>query len=125
MLPLGVALIGSSVSGILSLLAAIWASNFPESLGSAANMRSKGHSKSFAIGVWAVTAVLLTASVVVGNLLFSGVDKDVLAFVQAFAGGAVLASIADTIMPQAYERGGPFVAFATTAGFLLTFVLSH
>jgi len=36
----------------------------------------------------------------------------------------VLASLADTLMPEAYEDGGPAVALATTAGFLLSFVLS-
>lgn len=123
-LALGVVLIGSSLTGILALLAAIWASNLPEALGSAENMSNK-HSKGFVLGIWVATAVLLTAAVVIGNTIFAGVDKDVLAFVRAFAGGAVLASTADTIMPQAYERGGIFVAFATAAGFLLTFALSH
>lgn len=40
----------------------------------------------------------------------------------AFAGGAKPASVADTIMPQAYEQG---VAFVTAAGFLMTFVIAH
>jgi ZIP family zinc transporter len=125
-LALGVALIGSSLTGILSLLAAIWASNLPEALGGARSMTSnKGRSKKFAIGIWVVTAVLLTAAVVIGNAVFAGVDKDVLAFIRAFAGGAVLASVVDTIMPQAYEEGSAYVAFATAAGFLMTFVITH
>jgi ZIP family zinc transporter len=36
----------------------------------------------------------------------------------------VLASLADTVMPEAFDNGGPFVAFATTAGFFLSFVLA-
>ncbi len=42
----------------------------------------------------------------------------------AFAAGAVLASLADTLMPEAYERGGPAVALSTAAGFVLSFVLA-
>ena len=42
----------------------------------------------------------------------------------AFAAGAVLASLADTLMPEAYEKGGPLVALSTTAGFVLSFVLA-
>ena len=42
----------------------------------------------------------------------------------AFAAGAVIASLADTLMPEAFEHGGPAVALSTTAGFLLSFVLS-
>jgi hypothetical protein len=37
----------------------------------------------------------------------------------AIARGAVLASVADTLMPDAYREDGKWVAFATAAGFLL------
>lgn len=124
-LALGVALIGVPITGILSLLVAIWASNLPESLGGARSMTSSGRSKGFVVGIWAVTAVLLTAAVVLGNIVFAGVDQVVLAFIRAFAAGAVLASTADTIMPQAFEEGGVYVALATTAGFLMTFIITQ
>ena len=124
-LALGVGLIGVPLTGILSLLAAIWASNLPESLGGARSMASSGRSKGFIVGVWAATAVLLAAAVLLGNVVFAGVDKEILAVVRAFAGGAVLASTADTIMPQAFEEGGAYVAFATAAGFLMTFVITQ
>jgi zinc transporter, ZIP family len=71
------------------------------------------------------TAVLLIVAVVVGNVLFTGVSESVLAFARAFAAGAVLASLADTVMPNAYRQGGSMVAFATAAGFLLTFLISQ
>jgi zinc transporter, ZIP family len=48
-----------------------------------------------------------------------------LAFASAFAAGAVLASLADTVMPDAYRQGGFLVAFATAASFLLTFLISQ
>lgn len=122
---LGVALIGSSLSGILALLVAIFASNLPEALGGAVGMREGSRSRGFVVATWTVTGALLAAAVVVGNTAFSGVGAGTLAVAQAFAGGAVLASLADTLMPEAYEGGGAFVAFATAAGFLLTFLLSQ
>jgi ZIP family zinc transporter len=42
----------------------------------------------------------------------------------AFAAGAVLASLADSVMPEAYAEGGPLVAFATSAGFLVAYALT-
>ena len=42
----------------------------------------------------------------------------------SFAGGAVLVSLADTLMPDAYREGGPLVAFATAAGFLFSFMIA-
>jgi len=41
-----------------------------------------------------------------------------------FAGGAVLASLADMLMPEAFERGRPYNAFATAAGFFVSFMLA-
>ncbi|MCA1718095.1 MAG: zinc permease [Actinobacteria bacterium] len=124
-LALGVGLIGSSLSGILALLVGIFASNLPEALGGAVDMRNGGRSRAFVVAIWTATAVLLTIAVVMGNVLFTGVSENVLAFARAFAAGAVLASLADTVMPDAYRQGGPLVAFATAAGFLLTFLISQ
>jgi zinc transporter, ZIP family len=122
---LGVSLLEATGSGALALLVAIFASNLPEALGGAVGMREQGRSKVFAIGVWTATAILLAAAVVVGNGALQGMSEEPLAVLLSFAGGAVLASLADTLMPDAYREGGPLVAFATAAGFLLSFLLSH
>jgi ZIP family zinc transporter len=59
-----------------------------------------------------------------GWLLSSILAPTTLAGFQAFAGGAVVASLADTVMPEAYRQGGLWIAFATVAGFFLSFLLS-
>ena len=122
---LGVSLLEASGSGALALLAAIFASNLPEALGGAVGMREQGRSKVFVIGVWTATAIVLAAAVVIGNGALQGVSEEPLAVLLSFAGGAVLASLAATLMPDAYREGGPLVAFATAAGFLLSFLLSQ
>jgi ZIP family zinc transporter len=110
--------------GSLTLLVAIFASNFPEALVGAVAMRTAGRSPAFAIRIWALTAVLLTAAVVVGNRALAGLEGSALAFPLAFAGGAVLASLADTLMPEAFERGRPLNSLATALGFFVSFVLA-
>jgi zinc transporter, ZIP family len=85
---------------------------------------SGGCSRGFIVATWMATSIALTVAVVVGNTLLTGASEHVLAFARAFASGAVLASVADTVMPDAYPQGGPLVAFATAAGFLLTFLIS-
>lgn len=122
---LGVSLLQTSATGALTLLVAIFASNLPEALGGAVGMRQQGRSKRFTIGVWTVTAILLTAAVVLGNTALTGVGEKTLSLLLSFAGGAVLASLADTLMPDAYREGGPLVAFATAAGFLLSFLIAE
>jgi zinc transporter, ZIP family len=124
---LGVTLLetASEAGAAVTLLVAIFASNLPEALGGAVGMRDQGRSKIFVIGVWAATAILLAAAVVLGNAALAGVSEELLAVLLAFAGGAVLASLADTLMPDAYREGGPLVAFATVAGFLLSFLIAR
>jgi zinc transporter, ZIP family len=78
----------------------------PESLGGAVGMRQQGRSRRFAIGVWSATAVVLAVAVVLGNLALSSAGEGALAVLLSFAGGAVLASLADTLMPDAYREGG-------------------
>lgn len=123
---LGITLLQSSEGGDggIALLFAIFASNLPEALSSADKLTDGGRSMRFAIGIWVATGFLLAASVVLGTTVFHGVGDEVLAVMLAFDAGAVLASLADTLMPEAYRDGGTFVAFATAAGYLISFVLS-
>ncbi len=109
--------------GSLTLLVAIFASNLPEALGGAVGMRDQGRTAGLVVLVWTITALLLAASVVTGNVVLSAASEELLARLLAFAGGAVLASLADTLMPDAYREGGGLGAFATAAGFFLSFMV--
>ena len=120
-LALGVSLVeGAS----LTLLVAIFFSNLPEALVGSQAMRSEGRSARIVVLTWLACAVLLALAVVVGRGIAGGLADEVLALALGFAGGAVLASLADTLMPEAFEHGRPLNAFATAAGFFLSFVLA-
>jgi ZIP family zinc transporter len=121
-LALGVSLAGGG--GTAALLVAIFASNLPEALVGAVAMRRGGRSRTFVIGVWGVTAALLTAAVVAGRGAATQLEEGQLAFALAFAGGAVLASLADTLMPEAFQHGRPLNSLATGVGFFVSFLLS-
>ena len=113
----------------LALLAAVTldgvpVSNLPEALVGSASMRSQGIPKGRIIGLWTACAVLLVAAVVIGAGPLSGATEQTISLPLAFAAGAVIASLADTLMPEAYENGGPAVALSSAGGFVLAFVLS-
>jgi len=120
-LALGTTLAASG--GSLALLAAIVVSNFPEALVGARSMCENGRSVRFALGTWSIAAVVLAAAIIVGYSSLRGVDERALSVILAFAGGAVLASVANTLFPKAYKDGGPWVTLATVAGFLVAFTL--
>lgn len=111
-------------TGGLALLAAIFVSNLPEALVGSASMRSQGRSTGNILGLWLACAALLVIAVVIGAGPLSGTDPEAISLPLAFAAGAVIASLADTLMPEAYEHGGPAVALSTAGGFVLAFVLS-
>ena len=118
---LGVSLVDEAS---LALLVAIFFSNLPEALVGAVAMREAGQRTQSILGMWIACALLLAVAVVAGRALAEPLSDEALAVALGFAGGAVLASIADTLMPEAFERGGPLTAFATTAGFFLSFMLA-
>lgn len=106
-----------------ALLVAIFVSNLPEAIVGARKMREVGISGRRIIGVWTGAAVLLALAVVLGYGALDGVEPHHLAWPLGFAAGAVLASLADTLMPEAYSEGGPHVAWATSLGFLMSFLI--
>jgi zinc transporter, ZIP family len=125
-LALGVSLADpESAGGSLALLVGIFAANFPEALVGAVAMREQGRSVRATAGLWLATAVLLVPAVVIGRVALAGAEPSTLAFPLSFAGGAVLAALADTLMPEAFERGRPFNAFASCVGFFVAFVLAQ
>ena len=59
-----------------------------------------------------------------GYGLFGDASPDTVAFVLAFAGGAILTMLAETMIPEAYLRGGKAVGLVTTFGFAVAFGVS-
>jgi zinc transporter, ZIP family len=119
-LAMGVALLEGSA---VTLLVAIFASNLPEAIVGAEKMREELDHRQVVV-IWSATAVLLAIAVVVGYGALEGVGDDGLSWPLGFAAGAVLASLADTLMPEAFGEGGPPVAYATALGFLASFLIS-
>ncbi len=118
----GTLAIGGETGG-LALAAAIVAGNLPEALGGASEMLET-ESPRRVLGVWTLAAVATGVMVPLGYLALDDVSGAIRGFVLAFAGGAVTAVLASTIMPEAYREGGRWVALATVAGFLTAYLLS-
>ena len=109
----------------LVLLAAVFLGNVPESLSSAVGMRHAGRSRWHVVAVWGVAAVACVLASVVGYALLGKLSADLIGALLALAAGGILAMLADTMMPEAFENGGPLVAMATAVGFACAFLLSR
>ncbi len=122
-LALGVALIGASTSEVAALAAAIFASNLPEAAGGASDLAGSGWSHKRALGLWVLTAVLLSAAAIVGYVFFDGATDHTLGAVRSFAAGAVIASLATEVFPKAFRDARDEVGIAVAAGFVFAFAL--
>jgi zinc transporter, ZIP family len=58
-----------------------------------------------------------------GYSLFRGVSATWLAFIQAFAGGAILMMLANSMIPEAYEHGGKLAGVFTVMGFFVSVMM--
>ena len=121
---LGVSLLEGGGVGI-AVLAAIFISNLPEGLSSAAGMKSSGRSARYVFGVWTGIAVASGIAALLGYLLLQGASPVLIAMITAVAAGAILAMITDTMIPEAFENAHLYSGLFATLGFLAAFTISR
>ncbi len=120
---IGLSLLGGEGVGV-AVLAAVFLSNLPEAMAATTGLRVDGWAPARILGLWAAVAVVCGVASMVGFQAFDGANPEPVAFVQAFAGGAILTMLADTMMPEAFEHGGKLVGLLTTLGFGAAFWVS-
>ncbi|HAC65661.1 MAG TPA: protein kinase [Cyanothece sp. UBA12306] len=108
----------------LSFLLAVFISNFPEALTSASGMQQAGTSKKQILSLWFGMVILSGFVAILGSFMQDHASLLFIGIAQAIAGGAILAMLSSTMMPEAYELGGSSVSYSTIAGFLLSFLIA-
>jgi len=115
-------LVGTGVG--FPFLAAVFFSNVPEGLTAARDLKREGHEPMWIIGLWVGVALVSGLAAALGYGLVSGMGDNAVPLIQAFAAGAILTMLADTMIPEAFEDGGDLTGLATVFGFAATFLLS-
>ena len=111
-------------SGGVVLLVAIAVGNLPESISGAAEMRRQhGVRLKRVMLLWTATGVVLVLVTMLGYAASDVVSSSAIALVQAVAGGATIAVLSDSLIPEAYREGGWWIGLATALGFVVAFVL--
>ncbi|SFC72477.1 zinc transporter, ZIP family [Nocardioides terrae] len=121
---LGLSLLGGGGVGV-PVLAAIFISNLPEGLSSSAGMKGNGRGPGYVFGVWIGIAVASGTAGLLGCLLLDGASDGTIAVITAIAAGAILTMIADTMIPEAFERTHMYAGLLATLGFLTSFAISR
>ena len=113
---------GGAVSTVA--VVAVFLSNLPEGLSSAAGMKKAGRSRRYIFGVWGGIAAASGLAAVLGYTLFRGFSPGVIGGTSAVAAGAILAMLADTMIPEAFAEAHDWAGLITVLGFLVAFLLS-
>jgi ZIP family zinc transporter len=102
---------------------AVFLSNVPEGLSSAAGMKHAGRSPRYIFGVWGGIALLSGLASLFGYAAFAGASDGVIAAITATAAGAILAMLADTMIPEASHGSHNWTGMLTVLGFIAAFLL--
>lgn len=116
-LVLGASMLHGSVS--TSLIAGIFLSNFPEALSSSAGMREQHYTQGRILWMWTSLMLVSGVGAFLGNLLFAEAPPYLYALTEGVAAGAMLTMVAETMLPEAYHKGGTITGMSTLIGFLL------
>ena len=106
-----------------AFLAAVFISNLPEAISSTSGLVDGGWQKARILWMWIAIATVSALASLAGFGLFQDSSPDTVAFVLAFAAGAILTMLADTMMPEAFEHGGKLVGIVTVLGFAVAYAI--
>jgi ZIP family zinc transporter len=120
---IGFGLIGGGTVSV-AMVAAVFISNLPEAIGSTSGLKASGWSAGRLFGMWTVVAIVSGLASLLGFAAFDGASSEAVAFVLAFAGGALLTMLIDTMVPEAYKLNGAVTGLLTTLGFGIAYAIS-
>ncbi len=119
-LGIGLAL-GGSIS--IAFVTAVFVSNIPQGMAGTASLKAAGNSGRRVFWMWTALTIACAGVAALGFLVADSVPGQGL-YADAFAAGAVLTMLADSMMPEAFEHGGGAVGLVTVLGFLVAGALS-
>ncbi|HEX6246399.1 MAG TPA: ZIP family zinc transporter [Nocardioidaceae bacterium] len=119
---IGVTLLEGGAVGA-AFVAAVFLSNLPEAWSASAGMKSAGHRTAAILRLWLLVTAASTLAAALGYGLLGGATPFAIAVTQAFAAGAILTMLADTMVPEAVEHAGPLVGLVAALGFTAAFLI--
>jgi zinc transporter, ZIP family len=101
------------------MLMAVFISNVPEAIAATTGLGAGGWSRFRIMRLWLLMAVVCGVASLAGFVVLENVANATQAFINMFAGGAILVMLADTMIPEAFEHGGKLAGLVNVMGFAL------
>lgn len=121
-LTIGAHIVSQPIS--ISLLTGLFISNYPEALSSSNGMKQQGFSNAKILIMWSSIMLITGILASLGSILFADAPESLVSFLGSMAAGAMLTVISETMLPEAYAKGGSVVGMSTLFGFLVIIVIN-
>jgi zinc transporter, ZIP family len=121
---LGIALFANRTVGLIMIVAVV-ISNIPESIASIDGLKKEKFSVKSIFFIWLSVGIAVFLSTILSFVFLHDLNPNTIGILESLAAGAILAMLAGSMMPEAYEEGGYTVSLLTIAGFLVAFVISR
>ena len=103
----------------LTLVGALFLSNFPEALSASVNMKQQGFSTPKILGLWMTLTVICAVGAAFGAYVGESIPHAAMIAVEGIAAGAMLTMIGSAMLPEAAHLSSPNMAgFSTLLGFV-------
>jgi zinc transporter, ZIP family len=119
---LGLSVLHGGVS--VPLLIGIGLSNLPEGMAASSGLRAQGWRLGRVLLMWGGVVATSAVSAALGHELLATDDGTLTGVVQTFAAGALLAMVADTMVPEAYEVERMWTGGLVVGGFSLSLLIA-
>lgn len=120
---LGLSMLGGNTVSV-AMLMAVFISNVPEAIAATTGLGAGGWSRFRIMCLWLLIALVCGIASLAGFALLENASNATEAFINMFAGGAILVMLADTMIPEAVEHGGKLAGLVNVMGFALAASIS-
>jgi ZIP family zinc transporter len=119
---LGLGVLHLGAPGIATV-GAFFLANIPEALSSSAGMRRAGRSGRYVFGLWTGIVLMIALAAAFAALMLRGTGPGVKGTADAFAAGAILALVSETMIPEAFHGSPQFNGLLLVVGFAVLLIL--
>jgi ZIP family zinc transporter len=119
---LGLTVLQGGIS--VALLIGVLLSNLPEGMSSSSGLRTAGWPRNRVMWMWLTVIAVSAASAALGYAALDPTHGHTGAFAQAFAAGALLTMVSDTMLPEAFQVEGLYTGSLVAIGFAISLSLS-
>ncbi|MED3813332.1 ZIP family metal transporter [Priestia megaterium] len=107
------------------LVVSIFISNIPEGISGTSGLLKSQYQQKKIFSLWLSVFFISALCSWIGYLFLQNATPNMMGFIASFAGGGIVSMVASTMLPEAFEEGGPVIGFIASLGLLTSIILDY